>query len=150
MNNVFNPPVYNADISINPGHEISKFALVFIDDIHVFSSNISSLVLLHSSNQNQLRTHLRLGKEGREETDLDARPASFLEQDVFRLEVTMQHLLEAQVTQAHQHLSCKLPAAGMSPVFACNRLKTSRRSLLAAFYWHDHTAEHSVAQRSTS
>ena len=33
MDNPFNSPQYNADGSIHPMHELSKFALVFIDDI---------------------------------------------------------------------------------------------------------------------
>ena len=41
---------------------------------------------------------------------LDAGPAILLEKDVFRLEITVEHLLGAQEAQAHQHLVCKLPA----------------------------------------
>ena len=39
MNNLFNPPKYNADGSINPKHKLSEFALVFIDDIVIFSKS---------------------------------------------------------------------------------------------------------------
>ena len=39
MNNVFNPPKFNADGSLNTQHELSKFAIVFIDDILVFSKS---------------------------------------------------------------------------------------------------------------
>ena len=31
MNNLFNPPKFNADGSLNPRHELSQFAIVFID-----------------------------------------------------------------------------------------------------------------------
>jgi len=37
MNNLFNPPKFNADGSLNPRHELSDFAIVFIDDILIFS-----------------------------------------------------------------------------------------------------------------
>ena len=37
MNNLFNPAKFNADGSLNPRHELSNFAVVFIDDILVFS-----------------------------------------------------------------------------------------------------------------
>ena len=37
MNNLFNAPQFNADGSLNPGHELSKFAIVFIDDILICS-----------------------------------------------------------------------------------------------------------------
>lgn len=33
MNNLFNPPKFNADGSLNPRHKLSEFAIVFIDDI---------------------------------------------------------------------------------------------------------------------
>lgn len=32
MNNLFNPPKFNADGSLNPRHKLSEFAIVFIDD----------------------------------------------------------------------------------------------------------------------
>ena len=35
MNNLFNPPKFNADGSLNPRHKLSDFAIVFIDDILV-------------------------------------------------------------------------------------------------------------------
>ena len=38
MNNLFNPPKFNADGSLNPQHELSKFAIVFIDDTLIFST----------------------------------------------------------------------------------------------------------------
>ena len=37
MNNVFNPPKFCADGSLNPKHRLSDFSCVFIDDILVFS-----------------------------------------------------------------------------------------------------------------
>ena len=39
MNNLFNPPKFNADGSLNPRHRLSKFAIVFIDDILIFSKS---------------------------------------------------------------------------------------------------------------
>ena len=37
MNNLFNPPKFRADGSLNPKHKLSEFSCVFIDDILVFS-----------------------------------------------------------------------------------------------------------------
>ena len=37
MNNLFNPPKFCADGSLNPKHKLSEFSCVFIDDILVFS-----------------------------------------------------------------------------------------------------------------
>lgn len=37
MNKLFSPQELNADGSLNPRHELSDFAIVFIDDILVFS-----------------------------------------------------------------------------------------------------------------
>ena len=37
MNNLFSPQNFNADGSLNPRHELSDFAIVFIDDILVFN-----------------------------------------------------------------------------------------------------------------
>ena len=39
MNNLFSPPKFCADGSLNPKHKLSEFALVFIDDILVFSKS---------------------------------------------------------------------------------------------------------------
>ena len=39
MNNLFNPPKFNADGSLNPRHKLSEVAIVFIDDILVFSQS---------------------------------------------------------------------------------------------------------------
>ena len=39
MNNLFNPPKFNADGSLNPRHRLSEFAIVFIDDILIFSKS---------------------------------------------------------------------------------------------------------------
>ena len=39
MNNLFNPPKFNADGSLNPRHQLSEFAIVFIDDILIFSKS---------------------------------------------------------------------------------------------------------------
>ena len=39
MNNLFNPPKYNGDGSLNPRYKLSKFAVVFIDDILIFSKS---------------------------------------------------------------------------------------------------------------
>ena len=37
MNSLFSPPKLNADGSLDPRHELSHFAIVFIDDIFIFS-----------------------------------------------------------------------------------------------------------------
>ena len=37
MNSLFSPPKFNADGSLNPRHELSQFATVFINDILIFS-----------------------------------------------------------------------------------------------------------------
>ena len=39
MNNLFNPPKFNADGSLNPRHQLAEFAIVFIDDILIFSKS---------------------------------------------------------------------------------------------------------------
>ena len=39
MNNQLNPAKFNADGSLNPRHNLSEFALAFIDDILVFSKS---------------------------------------------------------------------------------------------------------------
>ena len=49
--------------------------------------------------------------------DLDAGSAVLLEQNVFWLEVAMQHLLAPQEAQAHQHLVCKLPDQPQTAAF---------------------------------
>jgi len=37
MNKLFNPPKFNAGGSLNPRHQLAEFAIVFIDDILIFS-----------------------------------------------------------------------------------------------------------------
>ena len=39
MNNLFKPPKFNADGSLNPRHKLSEFTIVFVDDILVFSKS---------------------------------------------------------------------------------------------------------------
>ena len=39
MNDLFNPPKFNADGSLNPRHQLSEFAIVFIDDVLIFSKS---------------------------------------------------------------------------------------------------------------
>ena len=39
MNNLFNPPKYKGDGSLNPRYKLSMFAVVFIDDILIFSKS---------------------------------------------------------------------------------------------------------------
>ena len=39
MKNLCNPPKFNADGGLNPRHGLSDFAIVFIDDILVFSKS---------------------------------------------------------------------------------------------------------------
>ena len=39
MNNLFSPPKFCADGSLNSRHKLSEFALVLIDDILVFSKS---------------------------------------------------------------------------------------------------------------
>jgi len=39
MNNIFNPPEYDADGTKNPDHVLTKCILVFIGDILVFGRN---------------------------------------------------------------------------------------------------------------
>ena len=40
MNNLFNLPKFNADGSLNSRHQLSEFAIVFIDDILIFSKSV--------------------------------------------------------------------------------------------------------------
>ena len=57
MNNLFNPPKFRADGSLNPKHKLSEFAVVFIDDILVFSSTAAEHKLHLQAVLSELREH---------------------------------------------------------------------------------------------
>ncbi len=66
MNNLFDPPKFNADGSFNPRHRLSEFALVFIDDTLVFSQTAADhkqnieVVLPELRKHNILINHLNV------------------------------------------------------------------------------------------
>ena len=59
MNNLFNPPKFRADGSLNPvsKHKLSEFAVVFIDDILVFSSTAAEHKLHLQAVLSELHEH---------------------------------------------------------------------------------------------
>ena len=57
MNNVFDPPKFNAYGTLNPKHKLSEYAVVFIDDILVFDKTAAEHALHLKSVFSELREH---------------------------------------------------------------------------------------------
>ena len=62
MNNLFNPPKFCADGSLNPKHKLSEFSCVFIDDILVFSKTAAEHKQHLQAVLSELRDHKLLIK----------------------------------------------------------------------------------------
>ena len=62
MNSLFSPPKFNADGSLNPRHELSQFAIVFIDDILIFSKTAAEHKKHVETVLSELRKHKLLLK----------------------------------------------------------------------------------------